>query len=348
VTQFNPSDHPHRRYNPLTGEYVLVSPHRNKRPWQGKVEALPADNRPHYDPTCYLCPGNGRAGGKVNPDYDSTYIFTNDFAAVLPDVVSAPPADDLFRSEPVSGTSRVICFSPRHDVTLPEMSVDDIRGVVDVWAAQTTELGQTYKWVQVFENKGALMGCSNPHPHGQIWALDALPNNAAKEDRAQAAYWQTHGHPLLLAVVEREMEEEERLVVIGEHWVVVVPYWAFWPFETLLLPRRHVLRLPDLSDEERNDLADVLKRLLTRYDNLFNISFPYSMGWHGAPFGQDDPHWQLHAHFYPPLLRSATVQKFRVGFELLAEEQRDLTAEQAAARLCALSDTHYKISQQPA
>ncbi len=342
MMNFDANEHPHRRFNPLTGEYVLVSPHRTKRPWQGKVESLPPENRPQYDPTCYLCPGNGRAGGKTNPQYDSTFVFTNDFAAILPEVVETPPADDLFRSEPVSGTSRVICFSPRHDLTLPEMTLPEIRGVIDVWAVQSAELGLKYKWVQVFENKGALMGCSNPHPHGQIWALDALPNNPAKEDVAQAEYWESNGRSLLLDYVEQELEREERLVIVNEYWAAVVPYWAFWPFEILLLPRRHVLRLPDLSDDERDALADILKRLLTRYDNLFNISFPYSMGWHGAPFGQDNPHWQLHAHFYPPLLRSATVQKFRVGFELLSEEQRDLTAEQAAQRLRDLPEIHFK------
>lgn len=340
--EFDAKEHPHRRLNVLTGQYVLISPHRTKRPWQGKVEELPPDNRPKYDPTCYLCPGNGRAGSATNPKYESTFVFTNDFAAILPDVMAAPLADDLFRSEPVSGICRVICFSPRHDLTLPEMALPDIRGVVDVWAAQSAELGLNYKWVQVFENKGALMGCSNPHPHGQIWALDALPNNPSKEDRTQAAYWQKHGRPLLLDYVERELEQEERLVVVNEYWAAVVPYWAFWPFEILLLPRRHVLRLPDLSDDERDALADILKRLLIRYDNLFKISFPYSMGWHGAPFGQNAPHWQLHAHFYPPLLRSATVQKFRVGFELLSEEQRDLTTEQAAQRLRDLPEIYYK------
>ncbi len=349
------TDQPHRRYNPLTGEYVLVSPQRTKRPWQGQVENPPPDSRPAYDPACYLCPGNKRAGGVRNPNYDHTFTFTNDFAALLPDAAAAPTAvSPLLRAETVRGTCRVICFSPRHDLTLAQMSLSDIRRVVDVWAAQTAELGQTYCWVQVFENKGAVMGSSNPHPHGQVWALDTLPNEPAKEDVQQQQYWQENGRPLLLDYAQLELERGERLVEVNEHWLVVVPYWAIWPFETLLLPRRHVLRLPDLTGAERDALSDILKRLLTRYDNLFETSFPYSMGWHGAPWTletcqvpstnnlanhQSKPdrseytHWQLHAHFYPPLLRSATVKKFMVGFEMLGEAQRDLTAEQAAARL---------------
>lgn len=341
-TMFNPTDHPHRRLNPLTGEWVQVSPHRMKRPWQGQVEKTPPDTRPAYDPACYLCPGNTRAGDARNPDYRHTFVFDNDFAALLPD---APPGGEphpLLRLEAVRGTCRVICFSPRHDLTLPEMPAADIRRVVDVWAEQTTELGQEYRWVQVFENKGAVMGCSNPHPHGQIWALDALPNEPFKEDGAQRRYWEENGRSLLLDYLHLELEQRERLVVENDHWVALVPYWAVWPFELLLLPRRHVLRLPDLSDAERDALADSLKRLLTRYDNLFETSFPYSMGWHGAPFGVENAHWQLHAHFYPPLLRSATVKKFMVGYEMLGEAQRDLTAEQAADRLRSLSEVHYR------
>ena len=345
---FNPTDHPHRRYNPLTGEWVQVSPHRTKRPWQGQVEKPPVEERPAYDPTCYLCPGNVRAGGVHNPEYSSTYVFTNDFAALLPDTpVASTTPHPLLRLEGVRGTNRVVCFSPRHDLTLPEMDVTDIRRVIDVWAQQTAELGQSYCWVQVFENKGAMMGASNPHPHGQIWALDALPNEPRKEDEHQRAYFEGYGRPLLLDYAQVEREQGERLVVENEHWLAVVPYWAIWPFETLLMPRRHVLRLPDLSDAERDALAGILKRLLTRYDNLFETSFPYSMGWHGAPFASHTQaevgeHWQLHAHFYPPLLRSATVRKFMVGYEMLAEAQRDLTAEQAAARLRDLSEIHYK------
>ncbi|MCP4423990.1 MAG: UDP-glucose--hexose-1-phosphate uridylyltransferase, partial [Chloroflexi bacterium] len=313
---------------------------------QGQVEKVVEEKRPSHDPTCYLCPGNTRAGGETNPDYDNTYVFTNDFAALLPEMPATEASENgLLRTESVRGTCRVMCFSPRHDLSLPEMAVPEIRQVVNAWAAQTAELGQTYRWVQVFENKGAVMGSSMPHPHGQIWALDALPNEPAKEDVRQRAYWEGNGRPLLLDYARLEAERQERIVVENEHWLAVVPYWAVWPFEMLLLPRRHVLRLPDLENGERDALADILKSLLIRYDNLFETSFSYSMGWHGAPFlGDDENHWQLHAHFYPPLLRSATVKKFMVGYEMLGEAQRDLTAEQATARLRDLPDVHYKAS----
>jgi UDPglucose--hexose-1-phosphate uridylyltransferase len=312
-------DHPHRRYNPLTGEWLLVSPHRTKRPWQGEVEKPPADDRPAHDPACYLCPGNVRANGERNPQYESTYVFTNDFAALLPD---APPAPEtghpLLQMQTQRGTCRVLCFSPRHDLTLAEMPGPDIRRVVDAWAGQVIELGEQWRWVQVFENRGAMMGASNPHPHGQIWAGDILPTEPDKEDREQRRYYYQHSSPLLLDYLDLELAQRERIVVENEHWLAVVPFWAVWPFETLLLPKRRVLRLPDLDDAQRHALADILKRLLVRYDNLFETSFPYSMGWHGAPTGpalsEELDHWQLHAHFYPPLLRSATVRKFMVGY----------------------------------
>jgi len=341
---FNPTEHPHRRYNPLLGEYVLVSPHRMKRPWQGKQESIPADERPAHDPNCYLCPRNTRKSGDTNPDYQSTYVFDNDFRALLDDIPQAPESENpLFQLAGVEGTNRVICFSPIHNQTLAEMPVSGIRTVVDLWADQTAELGQTYKWVQVFENRGEMMGSSNPHPHGQIWAENVLPNLPKKEDEKQAEYYQTHGSPLLLDYALQESEKGERTVTENDDWIVVVPFWATWPFETLVMPKSHILRMTDVTQTQRDALAEVLKSLLVRYDNLFEVSFPYSMGWHGAPFRDADySHWQLHAHFYPPLLRSATVRKFMVGYEMLGESQRDLTAEQAADRLSSLSDVHYK------
>jgi UDPglucose--hexose-1-phosphate uridylyltransferase len=262
---------------------------------------------------------------------------------LLPDTpVADKTTDDLFQVEPVRGECRVICFSPRHDLTLAQMEKQDIRRVVDVWAQQVTDLGKTYRWVQLFENKGAMMGCSNPHPHGQVWASSSLPNEASAEDGQQRAYFLKHRSPLVLDLAEAELRHSSRVVVQNDDWLVIVPFWAIWPFETLLLPRRHILRLPELSAAERDSLADLLSRLLIRYDNLFETSFPYSMGWHGAPNDAADyQHWQLHAHFYPPLLRSATVKKFMVGYELLAEAQRDLTPEQAAKRLRELSEQHY-------
>lgn len=336
---------PHRRFNPLTGDWVLVSPNRTDRPWHGQTEPL-TDDRPSYDAQCYLCPGNKRASGEANPDYENTHVFVNDFAALVPGV---PPGgvdasgDPLFRAEPVAGHCRVMCFSPRHDLTMAEMPPTAIRYVIEEWAKQAEELGRAYRWVQIFENKGAVMGCSNPHPHGQIWASNFLPNEAAKEDLQQRAYFENHGRPLLMDCARRELESGERVIAASAHWIAVVPYWAVWPFEMLLIPMAPVRSVPELIPAVRDDLAVILSSLLIRYDNLFEMSFPYSMGWHGAPNDSgDSQHWQLHGHFYPPLLRSATVKKFMVGFEMLACPQRDLTPEQAASRLRGLSEVHYK------
>jgi len=333
------TDWPHRRYNPLTGQWVLVSPQRTQRPWQGRTEAAAGAQRPTHDPQCYLCAGNTRANGQVNPNYTGTFAFDNDYPALMNAGAPAAPAEDspLLRREAVHGVCRVVCFSPRHDLSLAELSPTEIAGVIDTFAAETATLGQRYPWVQAFENKGEIMGCSNPHPHGQIWASDFLPNEAIAEDQQQRVYASAHGSPLLLDYARLDQVRRDRIVIENAGWVAVVPYWAVWPFETLILPVTPVARLPEVSPSARRDLAALLASLLAAYDRLFEVSFPYSMGWHGAPFGDASAdHWQLHGHVYPPLLRSATIKKFMVGYELLAQPQRDLTPEAAAERLRSL------------
>ncbi|MCL1693531.1 MAG: UDP-glucose--hexose-1-phosphate uridylyltransferase [Actinomycetia bacterium] len=331
----------HRRHNPLTDEWVLVSPGRAKRPWLGHTESIEVADPVPYDPRCYLCPTNERMSGDTNPAFESTYVFTNDFAALRPDVEPTDSEDGLLRSETQQGTCRVVCYSPRHDLRLSLMTPTEIESVIDMWSDQTAELGEQYQWVQVFENNGEAMGASNPHPHGQIWAGTALPTLPEREDITQRRYARDNDSSLLLDYLDQE-HGGERVVVDGEEWVALVPYWATWPFETLVVPKTPIRRITEVDGTVRASLAAVLNELLIRYDNLFEHPFPYSMGWHGAPIGDDDhDHWQLHAHFYPPLLRSATVRKFMVGYELLAEAQRDLTPEEAATRLRELSSTHY-------
>jgi UDPglucose--hexose-1-phosphate uridylyltransferase len=323
---------PHRRYDALRDEWVLVSPGRTTRPWVGAVETAAEAARVGYDPDCYLCPGNRRAAGAVNPAYESTFVFTNDFAALEPTSAPWTTSDPLLRAESVAGTCRVVCFSPRHDLSFGDLTPAQARAVIDVWAAQTTELGQLYTWVQVFENRGSQMGASNPHPHGQIWAEAALPNEAAREQAAQRRHHQRAARQLLIDYAEREADGP-RMVFANDDWLVVVPFWAIWPFETLVIPRRQSMRLAELDGLRRDSLVEAMGALLARYDGLFGVPFPYSMGWHQAPFPVDDPDWTLHAHYYPPLLRSASVRKFLVGFELLAEPQRDITPEEAAEQL---------------
>jgi UDPglucose--hexose-1-phosphate uridylyltransferase len=326
---------PHRRYNPLIDEWVLVSAGRDRRPWLGAEEAMAEVAGLPFEADCYLCPGNARANGDVNPEYLDTFVFTNDFSALRPDTSTATFDDGLLRAEGERGLCRVVCFSPRHDLTLGRMAADAVRRVIDLWAQQTDELGASYRWVQVFENRGEAMGASNPHPHGQIWAGTALPNEGARENAAQRAHLAATGRRLLLDYVDHE-SGGQRVVAESDEWLAVVPFWAAWPFETLLVPKRPAARLSELHEPARDDLAAILHDLAGRYDGLFRRPFPYSMGWHQAPFGEDPTDaWQVHAHFYPPLL-FAKVRKFMVGYELLAETQRDLTAEEAAERLRAV------------
>ena len=339
---FDPAEHPHRRFDPLADEWVLVSPHRAKRPWLGQVDTPEPQERLSHDPECFLCPGNSRVTGADNPDYRGPFVFKNDFSALHaanPRPAPSNGADStLFQSSGAAGECRVICFSHDHSRTLPELSGEQLRAVIDCWVEQTAELGAKWRVVQLFENKGAMMGCSNPHPHGQLWASDFVPTLIATELRTQTHWLAQHGTPMLKQLIDDEIAADERIVCLNDDWVVLVPWWAKWPFETLLINRNSAQSLADLTPGERTSLASILHDITSRYDALFGVSFPYSMGWHGLPDAGDSSQraqsgWQLHAHFYPPLLRSATVRKFMVGYELLAEAQRDMTAEQAADRL---------------
>ena len=339
----------HRRYNPLTRDWILVSPNRTERPWQGQTERRAPSASSTYDPDCYLCPGNVRAGGSRNPAYAATFVFDNDFAALQPDLASVTVeggTNNLLIATTESGICRVVCFSPRHDLTLAQMANDEIAAIIDVWAKQYRTLGSlpNINHVEIFENRGAMMGCSNPHPHGQIWATQSVPNEPRKEQESLCDYWREHSRCLLCDYSLLELSARERVVCENDFFLAVVPFWATWPFETLLLSKRHVADIDALDATERAGLADILKRLTTRYDNLFQSPFPYSMGFHQRPTDDNDHgEWHFHAHFFPPLLRSATIKKFMVGFELLASPQRDMTPELAAERLRELPERHYLL-----
>ncbi|KAJ7070339.1 galactose-1-phosphate uridyl transferase [Mycena belliarum] len=362
MADFDPTTHPHRRFNPLTNEFILVSPHRAKRPWQGQTESLQSTDLPEYDPACYLCPGNTRSGGLVNEKFEHTYAFENDFAAVLPAPAPIAPIapHPLLATEPVHGGCDVLVFHPRHDLTLSRLTLPDIERVINEWIAIYTKRSQQegIKYVQIFENKGAMMGCSNPHPHGQVWSLSVIPTLPARELASLERYAESttettseapkgsQGRSCMLceyAHVEIGFGTDQgRVVVKNEHWVGVVPWWATWPFEILLLPyKRHISAISDLRGEEKQAFADALSQITIRYDNLFSCLFAYSMGIHQRPTLSGDDVAHLHLHFSPPLLRSASVRKFLVGYELMAEAQRDLTPEQAASRLRALSGEHF-------
>ena len=347
MRKFDINEDPHRRYNPLINEWVLVSPHRAKRPWQGQKEAINTVALPEYDPECYLCAGNVRANGEVNPPYESSFVFENDFAALKQEAIAFDGNEEgsFFKAQPERGISRVVCFSPRHDLTLPEMDVDGIVNIIHTWQKEYTDLGNIdyINHVQIFENKGSVMGCSNPHPHGQIWAQSSLPTQVQKTQDNLKAYFDKNGTNLLQDYLQQELKVKERVVVENDHFAAIVPFWAIWPFETMIISKRHITKITDFTEDEVAAFAEVLKKLTTKYDNLFETSFPYSSGIHQAPTdGEEHPEWQFHMHFYPPLLRSASVKKFMVGYEMMGESQRDITPEKSAEMLRNLSEVHYK------
>lgn len=352
VENASASQQPHRRFNPLKNEWLIVSPHRCNRPWSGQTEKTMDDVVPEFDPKNPLCPGVRRSSGKVNENYERTFVFENDFPALLPDSKWAPNDDGethpLFQSSSIEGECRVMCFHRRSDLQLATMDLSDVRAVIECWQDQMKDLGPKYDWVQIFENKGAVMGCSNPHPHCQIWAGNFLPNEPKTKDVSQKIYYDREKTPMLMEYVREELKRKERIVVENERWLAVVPFWAVWPYETMILPKRHLLRITDVDDDEKQKLAEIMQKLLIKYDNLFKCTFPYSMAWHGAPTGkflnENCDHWTLHAVYLPPLLRSSTVKKFMAGYEMVCEPQRDLTPEMAAETLRNLPSIHYKRS----
>ena len=347
MTVFNIKEHTHTRLNLLTGDRILVSPHRTKRPWQGKVESAVPDNRPVYDPACYLCPGNKRADQTMNPVYENPFAFTNDFGSL----VKNTPAGEvntggLLQAKSESGICRVISFSPDHSLTLAQMSAAAIRKVIDLWCIEYSSItaDPSIHYIQIFENKGDIMGCSNPHPHGQIWAQSSVPVEVNKESIQQKKYFDLHGNSLLGDYLQTEIEQQERIVAENDSFAVLVPFWATWPYETMIISKRQVTGILEFTETEKDHLADIIRKITTRYDNLFETSFPYSAGIHQAPVNEGEhPEWHWHIHFYPPLLRSATVKKFMVGYEMMANPQRDITPEWAAEQLKNQSELHYKL-----
>jgi len=341
------TDHPHRRLNLLTGEWVLVSPHRAKRPWQGKTEEKSIERKSSYDPECYLCPGNKRAGGKKNPKYKEPFVFTNDFSALNFEGNNRNVnRNNLLVAKEETGICRVVCFSADHSLTLPDMEIEDIVKVVELWQKEYEKLGskKEINYVQIFENKGAVMGCSNSHPHGQIWAQKSIPVEPAKELIWQKKYMDKNGNCLLCDYLKQELEEKERIVYENEYFIVLVPFWATWPFETIVLSKRHIKNLSEFSSEERIYFAEIIKVITSKYDNMFEINFPYSAGIHQSPTDNSEhPEWHFHMHFFPPLLRSATIKKFMVGYEMLGETQRDITPETSAERLRNLSKKRFNM-----
>lgn len=343
---FNTNEHPHRRYNPLLDEWILVSPHRAKRPWQGQKEVIPVDNRPEHDENCYLCAGNTRSNGVKNDNYTDCFVFENDFSALLQEEVSYEKNDnELFQLKPERGINKVVCFSPKHNLTLAEMEINAIEKVIQVWKEQYIELGNNdfINYVQIFENKGSVMGCSNPHPHGQIWAQSSLPTQVDKTQKSLYNYYLKHKSSLLKDYLDYELKTQERIVFENNHFAFVVPFWAIWPYETMLISKRHFGNIIAMTNDETKAFAEALQIITIKYDNLFETSFPYSSGIHQTPTDRiAHPEWHFHMHFYPPLLRSATVKKFMVGYEMLGEAQRDISPEQSAATLRNLPNIHYK------
>jgi UDPglucose--hexose-1-phosphate uridylyltransferase len=346
---FDVKEHSHTRLNILTGDWILVSPHRMKRPWQGKVEDLPNEERPTYDSACYLCPTNKRMDGTHNPDYKEPFSFVNDFSALLADTPAGGyDVEGLLSAKSEFGICKVICFSPQHNLTLPQMSIGAIEQVIELWQREFKDLSSnpSIRYIQIFENKGEIMGCSNPHPHGQIWASSSIPLELVKETTQQKNYFEKQQISLLSSYLNLELQKRERIVLENEDFVALVPFWAVWPYETMIISKRHVQNITRFNDQEITSLAIILMQLTAKYDNLFTISFPYSAGMHQSPVNNGEhPEWHWHMHFYPPLLRSATVKKFMVGYEMLANPQRDITAEAAAEKLRNLSNIHYTMQK---